>query len=132
TALARQAGDNEALAVDLAQLGQNRLAASSPHEAVEPLEEATRLSGRNEIKSTLAQALAAVGRTADARRLYEELIASAEASDPRGRASLFVGLSEVLERSGDADGALELLLGARDLTANLAGSKESAFVANHL
>lgn len=131
-ALSRGFGDDEALAVDLAQLGQNRLLAGKADEAVGPLEEAVRLSGRNDIKSTLAQVLTGVGKTAEARKLYEELIASADASDPRRRASLFIGLSEVLKRAGDADGALDLLLDARDLTADLTDSKESVFVANHL
>jgi CHAT domain-containing protein/tetratricopeptide (TPR) repeat protein len=131
-ALARRLGDADALAVDLAQFGQNRLAAGRPEEALGPLEEATRLSGRNEIKSTLAQALAGVGRRSDSRKLYEELMGSAEASDPQRKAVLLVGLSEVLESSGDSKGALQLLIEARDLTAPLSESLESASVANHL
>jgi CHAT domain-containing protein/tetratricopeptide (TPR) repeat protein len=130
-ALSRRMGDDEKLAIDLGQLGQNRLLAGHPEQALEPLEEADRLLHRSEIRSALAQVFLAVGRAPQARRIYEELIASNEASDPSRKASWMIGLSEVFEKMGEGESALALLSTARDLISPLGESRESAYVANH-
>jgi CHAT domain-containing protein/tetratricopeptide (TPR) repeat protein len=131
-ALSRRMGDDEELAIDLGQLGQNRTLAGHPEQALEPLEEADRLLHRSAIRSALAQALLAAGRAPEARKIYEELIASDEASDPRRKASWMIGLSDVSEKMGEGESALGLLSSARDLIAPLGESREGAYLANHL
>ncbi len=125
----RKLRSNELLAIDLAQLGQNRLAARRPEEAIGPVEAAAQLSQLGEIRSALAQALTGVGRTVEARAIYEELLGGA--ADTPGKVSLLLGLSQLLEKSGDPGGALARLQEARDLTAGTV-SREGAFVANSL
>jgi tetratricopeptide (TPR) repeat protein len=130
-AAARDSGDTEALAFDLAHLGQAYLAAARYDKAVATLEEAHRLIHRREIVNALADARVAAGSPSQAIPLYESLLAE-RTENAAERIHPMLGLAQALEATQQQDRSFKLLQEAHAAASKLPANEHTVAAYNRL